>query len=151
MAPGHSIPLEIGQQLTGEHGDLADRLAYRLDEEDEAFGEETLDGRKRRLVWQMAAKLLLNEDGDDDSDYESDDDEVEEMLRVDNNMHRPKKQRKACPIMWTDTDGSTRRLLPRQTFWYNAYVEHPQLEDAKFQVKFRSRFRLCRMLNTRNS
>ena len=55
----------------------------------------------------------------------------------------PKKTRKPKKVlMWTDDDGSQRPILPRQSYWYNIYVAHPDSENASFQRKFRFRFRL---------
>lgn len=44
--------------------------------------------------------------------------------------------------MWTDQDGRRRPILPRQTYWYSAYVSAPDLDNPQFHVLFRLRFRL---------
>ena len=54
----------------------------------------------------------------------------------------PRKTRAPQPIMWTDDDGTRRPFRPQHTWWYNAYVLHPRLQDASFLKKFRTRFRL---------
>ena len=45
-------------------------------------------------------------------------------------------------MMYTDENGNKRRLLPRQSWWYNAYIDKPDLESEEFHRKFRLRFRL---------
>ena len=53
-----------------------------------------------------------------------------------------KKRRKTQGVFWTDMNGVQHLVLPRQSWWFNAYVANPNLESESFHRKFRLRFRL---------
>jgi Plant transposon protein len=56
---------------------------------------------------------------------------------------RPKKKRRAKQVStYTDANGERQRLHPKMSHWYNIYVEHPNLDNSRFQRLFRRRFRL---------
>ena len=58
------------------------------------------------------------------------------------NMIIPKKRRRTLPISWTDIHGINWQVLPRQSWWFNAYLANPNLDSDVFHKKFRLRFRL---------
>jgi hypothetical protein len=54
-----------------------------------------------------------------------------------------KKVRKPKFIpMWTEENGTQHPILPCQSYLYNIYVAHPDIDNASFQRKFRLHFRL---------
>ena len=59
-----------------------------------------------------------------------------------NTTTKNKKKRSARPLMYTDGNGEKRRLLPRHSWWYNTYIDNPDLQSEEFHKKFRLRFRL---------
>lgn len=54
----------------------------------------------------------------------------------------PKKRRRTLPICWTDINGISWNVLPRQSWWFNAYLANPKLDSDVFHKRFRLRFRL---------
>jgi DDE superfamily endonuclease len=55
---------------------------------------------------------------------------------------RTKRKVKVLTPYYFDGNGTKIYLRPRQTYWYMMYVKSPALEDPKFNVKFRRRFRI---------
>ena len=57
----------------------------------------------------------------------------------------PKKRRKygSGAMIWTNpVDGSSCRLTPYMSQWYNYYIKNPPFDDHRFLRKFRIRFRV---------
>ena len=76
-------------------------------------------------------EMLFPELVGDDSN--SDDDEVQGRKRKKWSRYRPKL---------VHCDGTVTLAHPKTTFWFLVYVSHPDKENARFQRKFRLRFRL---------
>ena len=68
--------------------------------------------------------------------------EGEDTRQGDNVPIKKKRQPKRKRAIWVDDDASVRRISPKQTVWYSAYILNPDLEDPKFHKIFRRRFRL---------
>ncbi len=58
------------------------------------------------------------------------------------NKRKRKRTSRTSLARWTNADGTFIRLVPRQSYWYMAYIAHPDREDKIFLKKFRLRFRL---------
>ncbi|KAI2504248.1 Plant transposon protein [Fragilaria crotonensis] len=59
--------------------------------------------------------------------------------------HKPILRRKygSGAMIWTNpVDGTTCRLTPYMSQWYNYYIKNPPLDDDRFLRKFRRRFRV---------
>ena len=105
---------------------------------DDDSDEEVLD-----CVIDNTLQMLLLHDtqqGSENAEYSDAVQGLEDVVPV---VVREKKRRRPKRLtMWTDNDGSRRPILPKQTFWYNKYVSHPDIEDPQFHKLFRLRFRL---------
>uniref|UniRef100_A0A7S2XME1 DDE Tnp4 domain-containing protein n=1 Tax=Attheya septentrionalis TaxID=420275 RepID=A0A7S2XME1_9STRA len=88
-------------------------------------------------VWKIMMNLL-----DDDDDSEDGDEDSAHQEETDQHPPAAKKRRTSQPVMWVNDDGTSHVLLPKQTYWYNAYVRNPQVDNPHFLKKFRLRFRL---------
>ena len=52
------------------------------------------------------------------------------------------KTRNRSPILYRDINGVLKSMLPRETFWFRAYILSPNTSNKKFNTKFRNRFRM---------
>jgi len=67
-----------------------------------------------------------------------DTDNICDMLGIQEIIKRVRKPKKV--LMWTEDDGRQRPILPRQSYWYNIYIAHPDIHDASFQNSFGSAY-----------
>lgn len=97
---------------------------------DDDSDEEVLD-----CVIDNTLQMLLLHDtqqGSENAEYSDAVQGLEDVVPV---VVREKKRRRPKRLtMWTDNDGSRRPILPKQTFWYNKYVSHPDIEDPQFRL-----------------
>ncbi|KAI2493280.1 Plant transposon protein [Fragilaria crotonensis] len=74
------------------------------------------------------------------------DDDAEPTIELQyNDCNTPIKRRRISRngyARWPNPDGSYIRLVPRNSYWYKAYIEYPDREDKTFHKKFRLRFRV---------
>ena len=105
----------------GEDDDDAEVAAFDDIGDDEAFA---------RMIAEMLNLAQQNLGTDDICDIQG----TEQVIK---RVRKPKKV-----LMWTEDDGIQRPILPRQSYWYNIYIAHPDIRDTSCQKKFRFRFRL---------
>jgi DDE superfamily endonuclease len=55
---------------------------------------------------------------------------------------RAKRRAKSLTPYYFDDNGQKIYLRPRETYWYMMYVKSPALDEDKFHLKFRKRFRM---------
>ena len=54
----------------------------------------------------------------------------------------PPKTRNKSPIMVLNINGVLKAMNPRETFWFRAYIQFPNISNAKFNYKFRKQFKM---------
>ena len=108
-------------------------------------------GADGRFDWDLYWLYRRNElDDDDDDDFQDHTDAVSECVRLaDREMEELSNQqpprRRSCksnPMMMRSSDGTLVPMLPTNSSWYSLYVLNPDVDDEKWQRKFRLRFRL---------
>jgi hypothetical protein len=87
-------------------------------------------------TWLM---IILQESQEEKKDINDDNSSVvdgEDKVQPSNDANTRKTRRPKRISMWTDQDGRTRPILPRQTYWYSAYVSAPDLNNPQFHTSF---------------
>lgn len=79
-----------------------------------------------------------------EGDYGDDPDETEgsDGVRIIRRKEKRRRISRGRLARWTNPDGTFELLVPRNSYWYKAYIAYPARDDPRFLKKFRLRFRL---------
>jgi hypothetical protein len=70
--------------------------------------------------------------------FDLDGDEAEQVEQ----MKKKRAKREGVITVTDPLTGETRPMDPKETVWYNMYLDHPRPDNPKFQTSFRNRFRM---------
>ena len=114
---------------------VADLLLDDDDDDNISFTDGMMEFLEKQNDLDKAELMLLDSLMSDDAE--------EEQSQASSSTKKPR--RRACkarmPHYFND-NGEAVHLSPKQTAWYFVYVKNPPLGDAKFEAKFRRRFRM---------